>query len=157
MVKLHLYLVVSGLFLPVLSLHHVMYPVIISEDHLKLDKLQNEVFEEMTLGQAMVFCAGRLWCTSVCQLAEKNFILTDLYVIREYLETESGNQLQCYTALWRKLLYPSPGSLITGSASTTDLRMANLADGIYNMGQQSCYKSDSKNFPYMTTYFEDSS
>ena len=61
------------------------------------DTIQTENFPNSTISQAVVGCHDRLWCTCICQQVEGNHILTDLYVIRDYVEAKSGNKLLCYT------------------------------------------------------------
>ena len=106
------------------------------------DTIQTENFPNSTISQAVVGCHDRPWCTCICQQLEGNHILTDLYVIRDYVEAKSGNKLQCYTAQWRRLLFPSQGSSITGIETHQPPRfITNLEDGIFNGVLNTCYLS----------------
>ena len=118
------------------------------------DKIQTENFPNSTISQAVVGCHDRPWCTCICQQVEGNHILTDLYVIRDYVEAKSGNKLQCYTVQWRRLLFPSQGSSITGTEHVLQSLkvISNLADGIYNRNMTTCYfthTAQAEGFPYI--------
>ena len=114
------------------------------------DTIQTENFPNSTISQAVVGCHDRLWCTCICQQLEGNHILTDLYVIRDYVEAKSGNMLQCYTSQWRRLLFPSQGSSITATEQYFPSRViSNLADGIYYRDIKTCYLSQKVGFPYI--------
>ena len=114
------------------------------------DTIQTENFPNSTISQAVVGCHDRPWCTCICQQVEGNHILTDLYVIRDYVEAKSGNKLLCYTVQWRRLLFPSQGSSITGRDRIHSSRLvSNLADGIYYRNIDTCFLSQTGGFPYI--------
>ena len=111
----------------------------IANERLESDSIRKESMHTKYLSQAVIGCHVRQWCTCICQLAGNEFTLTDLYAIRDAMENRPGSQIPCYTVNWRKLIYPSPGSLITATRPRDGKIIDLVPDGIYGTSLGECY------------------
>ena len=118
----------------------MVFKTTISRIHLENSTVQNTPLTTHSLRHALMACKSEPSCSCVCDEGTgKDFILSNLYVVREFIDNSPGEKLACYTDR-KRMLYPSEGVVLTGDPPSPPSKSIELLkDGIYDNDIDSCY------------------
>jgi len=125
----------------------------ISEDSLVDFLVTQKNYPGFSAISATCACCQIAWCHSVCLQGSK-FVLSSLDISGGIDIAATGNRIPCFTDR-RRVIYPDPSAVLTGSPLNDNRPLENLKDGVYNGRDiNHCFQSTSTTVhPYFLVEF----